>query len=184
MGYSLQQPDEARYTRLVNRKRKYEEDNEDDENSDAESQIDYKQTVDVECQTDKELEELTILQRKDFLQLKKEHQELQQSYLLQSKMILTEDLLKENDDILKFYTGLPEWHIFSAFYDLIAPYLPEKRFRFGVHASTVSRNFHRVLDVAAAKTAFLIQWPDRDILRLTMPVAFCKFFKKCCVIID
>lgn len=213
MGYSLQQPDEARYTRLVNRKRKYEEDNEDDENSDAvddaESQIDYKQTVDVECQTDKELEELTILQRKEFLQLKKEHQELQQSYLLQSKMILTEDLLKENDDILKFYTGLPEWHIFSAFYDLIAPYLPEKRkltkfsrilmflmklrlnvfdddigFRFGVHASTVSRNFHRVLDVAAAKTAFLIQWPDRDILRLTMPVAFRKFFKKCCVIID
>ena len=108
-----------------------------------------------------------------------------------------------------FNIGLPERHIFSAFYDLIAPYLPEKRkltkfsrilmflmklrlnvfdddigFKFGVHASTVSRNFHRVLDVAAAKTAFLIQWPDRDILWLTMPVAFRKFFKKCCVIID
>ena len=48
--------------------------------------------------------------------------------------------LKENDNILKCYSGikvlivsrlfniaLPEWHIFSGFYDLIAPYLPEKR---------------------------------------------------------
>ena len=70
MGYSLQQPDEAWYTCSLNRKRNYEVGNEDDENSDAvndaESQIDYKQTVDVECQTDTELEELTISQRKEF----------------------------------------------------------------------------------------------------------------------
>ena len=50
--------------------------------------------------------------------------------------------------------------------------------------SPVSRNFHRVLNVAAAKTAFLIQWPDRDTLRLTMPMSFRQFFKACCVIID
>ena len=33
-------------------------------------------------------------------------------------------------------------------------------------------------------TAFLIQWPERDALRLTMPMSFRRFFKACCVIID
>lgn len=56
--------------------------------------------------------------------------------------------------------------------------------RFGVHPSTVSRNFHRVLDVMAIKMAHLIKWPDRDTLYETMPMAFRKFFKRCCVIID
>lgn len=56
--------------------------------------------------------------------------------------------------------------------------------RFGVHSSTVSRNFHRVLDVMAVKTAHLIKWPDRETLHLTMPMSFRKFFKRCCVIID
>lgn len=57
-------------------------------------------------------------------------------------------------------------------------------FRFGVHPSTVSRNFHRILDVMFIKTTPLIKWPDRDVLRETMPMSFHKFFKKCCVIID
>ena len=56
--------------------------------------------------------------------------------------------------------------------------------RFGVHQSTVSRNFHKVLDVMAVKTAFLIRWPDPIVLRATMPISFRKFFKKCCIIID
>ena len=57
--------------------------------------------------------------------------------------------------------------------------------RFGVHKSTASRNFHRILDIAAAKTSFLIKCPERDVLRLTMPMtSFRRFFKKCCVIID
>jgi len=57
-------------------------------------------------------------------------------------------------------------------------------FRFGIHRSTVSRNFHQVLNIAAAKTNFLIQWPEREALRLTMPTAFRKFFRNCCVIIE
>ena len=57
-------------------------------------------------------------------------------------------------------------------------------FRFGVHPSTVSRNFHHVLDVMFVNTAPLIKQPDRETLRLTMPISFRKFFRKCCVIID
>ena len=52
-------------------------------------------------------------------------------------------------------------------------------YRFRVHPSTVSRNFHRVLDVAAAKAAAMIKWPEREVLRQTMPR---NFFKKCYVI--
>ena len=37
-------------------------------------------------------------------------------------------------------------------------------YRFGVHPSTVSRNFHHVLDVIAARTAHLIKWPNREVL--------------------
>lgn len=57
-------------------------------------------------------------------------------------------------------------------------------FWFGVHSTTVSRNFHKILDVMFVKTAHLIAWPDRDVLHLTMPMSFQKFFTKCCVIID
>ena len=56
--------------------------------------------------------------------------------------------------------------------------------RFGIHSSTVSRNFHRVLDVAFEATSSLIKWLERDVLRLTMPLSFRRFFKTCCVIID
>ena len=56
--------------------------------------------------------------------------------------------------------------------------------RFQVHVSTVSRNFHRVLDVLYAKLASLIKWPDRETLKLTMPLPFRKCFNQCCVIID
>ena len=48
--------------------------------------------------------------------------------------------------------------------------------QFRVHPSTVSRNFHRVLDVAAAKVAPLIKWPEREVLRQTVPEFSHKFF--------
>ena len=54
-------------------------------------------------------------------------------------------------------------------------------YRFGVHRTTVSRNFHHVLEVLYFKTKDLIKWPDREVLRLTMPTSFRKFFKKCAV---
>ena len=53
-----------------------------------------------------------------------------------------------------------------------------------INPCTVFRKFHRVLDVMVIKTAHLIQWPDRETLQQTMPIAFRKFFKRCCVIID
>ena len=38
-------------------------------------------------------------------------------------------------------------------------------YRFGVHISSVSRNFHRILDVVFVYTSSLIKWPDRETAR-------------------
>ena len=57
-------------------------------------------------------------------------------------------------------------------------------FRFGVHQSTVSRSFHKVLDAINARITHLIKWPYRKTLRETLPSSFRMFFKKACVIID
>ena len=57
-------------------------------------------------------------------------------------------------------------------------------YRCGVHVATVSRIFHHVLNVLYVKTKDLIKWPDRDVLRSTMPTSFRKFFKNCAIIID
>ena len=57
-------------------------------------------------------------------------------------------------------------------------------FRFGVTKGQVSKHFHNVLDIMYVKTKPLIKWPERDVLCLTMPTWFRKFFKKCSVIIN
>ena len=57
-------------------------------------------------------------------------------------------------------------------------------YRFGVSQSTVSINFHRVLDGFFIKTQSLIHWPSREALRLSMPTSFRKFIHKCAVTID
>lgn len=123
----------------------------------------------------------------------------------------TPHLFENNESVLKFYTALPNWTVFKAIFDLVLPSLPtmpnsklspfevtvmffmrirlnlveeDIGYRFGVHQSTVSRNFHKVLDVMDAKLSHLIKWPDREILRETLPMCFRRFFKKCCIIID
>ncbi len=57
-------------------------------------------------------------------------------------------------------------------------------FRYKIHRTTVSRNFHKVLDVMYVRTSRLIKWPERELLLLTMPSAFRKFFRSCATIID
>ena len=117
--------------------------------------------------------------------------------------------LEKNNAMLKFYTGIPEWSIFIALFNLVSSEIhgsakltnfemfvlffmkirlnlfeEDLAYRFDVHRTTVSRVFRRILNLLAVKTKDLIVWPDRDTLRLTMPTVFRKFFRQCCVIID
>ena len=106
-------------------------------------------------------------------------------------------------------TGIHEWCVFEALFNLASKYMPcstkhsnftvfvmffmkirlnlqdeDIAFRFGCHVSTGSRRFHHALDILFMCTTDCIKWPDRDVLCLTMPASFRKFFKKCAVIID
>ena len=168
--------------------------------------------VSIGCQSELSTEKLTAMEN-EVQELRNEVNELREKvWKLKedvSKHPLSASELQKDNNKLKFYTGIHEWCVFQALLSLIAPVLPDARivsryvsllifflkvrlnlfdddiaYRFGIHPSTVSRHFHHVLDVLHVHTAFLLKWPDRETLHLTMPTAFRRFFKKCAVIID
>jgi len=117
--------------------------------------------------------------------------------------------IKDNDAKTKFYTGLPTYHIFMVVFNFLYPFVnrPTKlslmdefllvmmklrlnlltedlAHRFSVSISTVSRIFHKWLDVMYTRLAKCIRWPDRETVRKTLPVAFQKHFPQARCIID
>lgn len=168
----------------------------------------------IACQTDKTgaaidtLENLLKSLQEDNMSLRSELISLKKPTNATS---ISPEVFQNSKDIIKFYTGLPNWSVFNALMTLISPALPpmpnsklsrftsvvmflmklrlnlydeDLAFRFGVNPSTVSRNFHKVLDVMNVKITHLIKWPDRATLWETLPSSFRRFFKKACVIID
>lgn len=124
---------------------------------------------------------------------------------------LDENSFRDNDEKVRFYTGLTNWSILHTLYTYVQPYLHEGSrtflspfqqmmltlmrlrlslsgqdlaYRFGVHSSTVSRTFNNVLDILYARLKCLIIWPKRDVLRKTLPMDFRKHSPNCAVIID
>ena len=230
MGYedncSAQESSCVRYQRLEERrkrkrdldaaeeaKRQREEGESEDLVSGVTCQTDESMT-DLEAQAqslEKQVQELRAeleITRKDNQAMRSEVRNWKS---LNAQLTLSPDILKDNPQLLKFYTGIPEWTIFMALLNLLYPAIPDTptcklskfsmvlmflmkvrlnlfeedlAFRFGVHKSTVSRSFHKVLDVMAVRTAHLIKWPDRDTLQETLPSSFRRFFKQCCIIID
>ena len=96
-----------------------------------------------------------------------------------------------------------------AVFDLISPPLPERKstskfqqllitfmrlrlnlsvqdlaYRFGVHASSVSRVFQTCMHVMYTSVAFLVKWLEREELKITLPACFREKFFSCTVIID
>ena len=57
-------------------------------------------------------------------------------------------------------------------------------YRFGIHQSSVSRNFRKWIDVMYIRLKPLIKWPEREDLLKTMPLDFKNTFQKCVIIID
>lgn len=58
------------------------------------------------------------------------------------------------------------------------------RYHFNIHPSTVSRIFVDVIEMLYVRLKFLIVWPEREILRKTLPMDFRKHCPKCVAIID
>ena len=57
-------------------------------------------------------------------------------------------------------------------------------YRLGLHQTTISRIFHKWIDIMFIRLKPLIKWPNREELQKSMPMDFRVNYKKCVVIID
>ena len=122
----------------------------------------------------------------------------------------SQHFFQENDEKVKYFTGLGCFTILMTLYTFLESVLPGKTslskfqcfiltlmklrlnlsnvflaYHFNVSPSTVSRIFNDYIDVMFVWMKPLIHWPEREILRKTMPMQFRKHFgRKCAVIID
>ena len=120
--------------------------------------------------------------------------------------VFDEESLQNND---RFFTGLTKWDTLNTLYLFVLPYLStncslspfqqllltlihlrlgssgiELGYLFDVHQSTVSRIISNVIKMLFAHLKFLIVWPEREVLRKTLPMDFRKNCPKCVTIID
>lgn len=109
------------------------------------------------------------------------------------------DMLKGNEKLTTFYTGLQNYAILMSVYTLVSKCIPDNPstkltnfqcflltlmklrlnlsnydlgFRFCIHETTVSRCITKWLQLMDVRLTPLIQWPDRDCLQKTMPWCF------------
>ena len=100
--------------------------------------------------------------------------------------VLSEPWFEAHDERVTFYTGLTAMSVLMAVFELISPALPERKcvsklqqlimtimrlrlnlsvqdlaYRFGIHASTVSRVFQSCVHTMFAPMTFLVRWPER-----------------------
>ena len=121
-------------------------------------------------------------------------------------------LLKGDDQMTCFYTGLPSHQLFNELFLLLQPLIlkgegkshcslqdeflivlmklrlgvpnDDLAYRVGISPSTVSRIFHKWIDLMSVELECLIVWPNSDELRETMPVCFRKHYSNVKCIID
>ena len=110
-----------------------------------------------------------------------------------------ETMLKKDDRLTAFYTGLPSYTILMSMFRYTAKRLPESSgnkltnfqcflltlmklrlnlsnfdfgFRFCIHETTVGRILTKWLQLMDIRMTLLIQWPDRQRIQATMPWCF------------
>ncbi|XP_060072083.1 uncharacterized protein LOC132551957 [Ylistrum balloti] len=126
--------------------------------------------------------------------------------------IFSEDAFRDNDKKVNCFTGLPGFLTLMTVFDFVKDYIPDsgrvtfskfQRFImtlmklrltlslqflgyiFNISQPTASRTFLTVLDVLYIRLREFVYWPEREELRLSMPMEFRKHFGlKVAVIID
>ena len=123
----------------------------------------------------------------------------------------TEEYFVDNDERVRFYTGLTSFDVLKATFDFIKPFITRRSlnlsvfqefisvlmelrlnvphqdlaYRFNVSLSTVSRTFLAWMIAMNVRLSSLISWPEHEDLWRTMPKCFqYSFGKKTTVIID
>uniref|UniRef100_A0A8C5GX67 Uncharacterized LOC114473450 n=1 Tax=Gouania willdenowi TaxID=441366 RepID=A0A8C5GX67_GOUWI len=152
----------------------------------------------------------------DIGSLQKEMQRLTIENMVLKKEIsnhqVTPDAFKDNDEKVKYFTGLPNFLVLMSVFKFVSASLKQNertsfcefqqlimtfmRLRlnmpmsllspwFRVSPSTISRTYANVINVMYVKFKCLIHWPEREELQKTMPMDFCKHFKtNVAIIID
>ena len=155
-------------------------------------------------------QELSVL-RAEISCLLRQNAALNSKLTALEKKMISYDSLKDDDNKIRFYTGLPSIVILKGLFDFISPYVSNSsrtampmidqfimvlvRLRlnlevqhlahhYGIHSSNVSRAFRKWINVMYERFKPLIKWPEREELYKTMPMAFRKKFRKCVTIID
>ena len=126
------------------------------------------------------------------------------------KTKLERDFFKENDEKVKYYTGLPDFSTLNFVYESVEPFCSisnvlskfqqlilcllklrlnlshmDLGHRFGVNKSTSSRIYLNMIDILYNRLQHLIIWPEREELKETMPMSLrVHFGTKVVVIID
>ena len=162
----------------------------------------------MSCQTDLTMDDIERIEDT----LKETTVELSE---LRSKALDTEfsqEAFQKNEEKAKFYTGLPNSLVLKQIFELCEPYislnsqsslskfqqlvlvlmrlrlnlpLKDLAYRFQVSLSTVCRIWHKLVNVLHQRLGFLIEWPEREMLKATMPMEFRQAFgSKVAVIVD
>ena len=162
----------------------------------------------VQCQTDLTCEDIGMMQD-EINRLTSENVSLKKRI---AEHEISQETFKDDDDKVKFYTGLPSFAFLMLYFGLLSEHInissrsvlskfqqfvivlmrlrldlsvQDLAYRFSVSTSTVSRIFTTVLDIMYQRSSFLVKWPSREELRDTMPVEFrASFGLKVAVIID
>ena len=129
-----------------------------------------------------------------------------------STVSITEETLANDNNKVRYHTGLPSYACLKAVYDFVSIGLPNSftsgkktpfeqfaitlmklclnlgdqdlSYRFAISQATISNYCSAWIDVLYTKLSSLIGWPERSELMKTMPSEFRKHFRKCVVIID
>ncbi|XP_061692227.1 uncharacterized protein LOC133509373 [Syngnathoides biaculeatus] len=151
---------------------------------------------------------LVAMMRTEIQRLISENHELKERL---KKGIFSPDNLKDDNDTVKYYTGL-DYHTLMTIYNFVKDYVPERAnsgitkfekvmlvlmklrlnlgmqdlaYRFKVSKSCVSKIFLDVIHILYVKLKLFILWPEREALQMAMPMEFQQYFGvKVSVIID
>ena len=145
--------------------------------------------------------------------MEKEMQSLRRDLLASRAAVgpVSQEALKDDDKRVSFYTGLPNFSVLMLVFTFVSScvttsalnalrpfdemilFLMKLRlnltecdlgYRFNISQPSVSRIFNKWLDVFHARLSWLIRWPGRDELLISLPRAFKRSFPRCVAVID
>ena len=118
------------------------------------------------------------------------------------KQVLNEETMKDDAKKVRYFTGLPNFAVLKAVYNLAAKELTKSSdcslfqqylitlvklrlnvggldltYRFGISQSSVSRYIHKWVDIPYTRASFLVHWSECPELMKTMPNDFQKHFR-------